>query len=230
MNSLYHYINEGYYKRNTMDEWYELLRNKHKKSSYVEDWIKSVQGLLDGSIEELPRNHFKVRMGKQYGYEWLDSLVEYGFLTKVKKGRKEYILSPDSKEGKQISITKDVEEMIADVRNRESMYGNPDNILFNWNEKNEEWEFSIQDWVLTWLHYEKGYGETQSKSDIKQNEKNIEDTLNNWYLIKFILKKYKDIFGKGKFTITSKDVGNISTFGRDSHKGYLYKVTGKITK
>lgn len=223
------FLNENYYKRYSMDDYYDALRSNHKRSSYVEDWIQSVKDILSGKVKELPRNHFKVNRGSQYGYEWVDSLVEHGELIAAKKGRKVFFMSPDSKEGKSIDLDKKIAEMIEGIENRAYQYGNSNDIIFKYDEKKEEYIFTISDFVMTWFHHEKGYGDTQSSSEIKENEKEIETQLEGFHVVKTAMEYFKNIFGSAKFKITERKNDGESRM-RDGHKGYIYKVVGKVTK
>lgn len=230
MKSLNDFLNEEYSKRGSMEEYYDALRNAHKRSSYLDTWINAVKTLLSGETSELPRNFFRVKMGDQYGYEWIESLVDHGKLVKVKKGRKEFIMSPNSKEGSQINNDRSTKTMIDGVNKLSRRFDEFKGISYSYNEEAEEWDVSMQDWILTWQHFEKGHGEDQTDDEINDAKAALRKDLEDSSMVKHIMKEFKKAFGSARFMLWDMETGEEGRFGNDSHKGFMYKVNGKITK
>jgi hypothetical protein len=67
------------------------LETNHSRSPYVKEWVKTVNDLLSGKVDEVPRRSFRKPMGDQFGLEFVDDLVKAGILKAYKKGRMMYI-------------------------------------------------------------------------------------------------------------------------------------------
>ena len=212
-------------------EWiFKNLRKNHPRSSNTEMFISKVNDLLDGKIDDVPRSFFRLGMGKQFGLEFIDQLVENGVLINIKRGRTEFLVSPESKIGINTKEDELFSDLESELRDRERKYGNIHNVIWVIDEKNRTITFKLSDFVITWLHYEKGHGKKTSGSEQTQSEKDIIDKLMNSHLVKFVIDKYNEIYKSSEFVITNTTKESERSFHPDGHKGYLYTVEGIIKK
>jgi hypothetical protein len=224
------FINEAWGERDTMGDYYKSLKQAHPRSGYVQEFIDKIQELIDGKKQEYPRSDFRLKMGEQWGLEFIDSLVDHGRLAKVKKGRKEFIVGINSKAAEAKRISDFNNTFYEDIKQKENWGGNFNGIRFNYDDKKQIMNFTISEHVGTWHHYEKGHGETISTTDQKKAEEEIEENLTGWYIVKKAMEEFKENLGSAKFKITKRDKGQVKTFHHDGHKGYLYTVSAVVTK
>lgn len=80
--------------------YFDRLRRNHSKSPFVEQWIDKVEDLLNGKLDSIPRSEFRKSRGDQFGLDFVDSLVQAGILTLIKKGRKQILSSAQDNDKK----------------------------------------------------------------------------------------------------------------------------------
>lgn len=222
------FLNEGYRKRNNIEEYNNALRVAHPRSRMTEIFIKKVEDLLNGKAKEYARNEFKLGMGTQWGYEWVDSLVEHGVLGAIKKGRKVYIVPANNSEVIALKNNKIIEDIISNAKYKERMGGNINDVRWQFNEKLSSFKFKIQYPIVTWIHWEKGHGDYVDKDEINSHKKDIEESLESWYIVNFIKTELKRHFKNVNSKITYRGESSPTRIGADSHKGFIYTVEYEI--
>lgn len=222
------WINESYAKRNSFDEYANVLKKYHPRSSKTDGIILKAKSLLDGTVDKIARSDFHVGRGEQWGHEWIDSLVDHGVLSKIKIGRKVFIVPIDNKQSQEISRKSIVDSIVKEAQLKERRHGNIDNITWKYNESNGCFEFSHSNMIGTWIHWEKGHGDSVDKSDIEEHKKELESEVINFYITEFIEAEIKKSFKIKSKGLYEKNTGPIESFGRDNHKGFLYSVKYKI--
>lgn len=70
--------------------FYKLKKN-HPRTSYYDFFINLIKSLESGQIQEIERSKFSVKIGKQWGLEFIDNLVKDGLFIIFKKGNKQFI-------------------------------------------------------------------------------------------------------------------------------------------
>lgn len=71
----------------------KYLRNTHPKSGSTELFISKVSDIISNKIDMIERSFFRLKMGDQWGLEFVDSLVDSGILGIKKINRTEFLVA-----------------------------------------------------------------------------------------------------------------------------------------
>lgn len=71
----------------------KYLRKTHPKSGSTETFISKVSDIISNKIDMIERSFFRLKMGDQWGLEFVDSLVDSGILGIKKINRTEFLVA-----------------------------------------------------------------------------------------------------------------------------------------
>lgn len=90
MKSLNEFLNES---GTSFEKESAYLRKMHPISGSTEKFISKVNDIISNNIDMVERSFFRLKMGSQWGLEFVDSLVNSGILGIVKINRKEFLVA-----------------------------------------------------------------------------------------------------------------------------------------
>lgn len=227
-----HKLNENASKSEILKSSIEDLKKYHPRSQFTDIFIKNVQALISGEIESIPRKYFRLTMGEQWGLEFVDYLIRKNILRMEKINNTQILYSATSPVVRENIIDEKLnmfyQELIEDKKQNGIGWTNL-KVMF----EDRIFRFTNSGWIITWAHYEKGYGETRDSSQQEKNKQKIIDEVEesgySRYLKNLLNKLDKENIEYDIERISEYDENDIQTI-YDGHEGYLmyYTVLVKI--